>query len=373
MRHTSTTNVAVRTIRVYKYGLLAPRSPHDDIGLEDRKLIDLWNALVEMGEKSRAEWEKTLLADPDLAAALRGLNEAKGRLEQARDRQKKLGKVASEESREAARGDVREAKEAVRTDAIAFRLLKNQVRKGLDVRRDELIALREARIVELRKDARTKKVHWASADAVVDQWRTSWALALKGKAGFPRPKQPGDSPPPHVFRYTQGGCPLSRLFSPRSKLLRLTVAPAAAPCDQIRSAGRRWARLQARGQAHIRIGARAYDFGLVLHRRPPETARLKRAVVSRSVRFPGLASGRNWNWHLLLTVEEPCTTPPLIHVPGRWPRLPEDGGAWKGGSGSAPSSVVVERRRRYGFPTRCSHGAKSPSAYKASWISMRMN
>ncbi len=339
MRHSTSTEANSRRVRVYKYGLLPPRTPHDDIALEDRKLSDLWNALVEMGEKSRAEWEKSLLADPALASAARALAKLKAAMEQARVRQKKLGRKASEESKAAARTEIRLAKGEFRSALLAFRPLKDQVRKGLQLRRDELIAERESRIVELRKEARAKKVHWASTDAVVDQWRTTWALALKGKAGFPRPKGPGDSPPRHVFRYTQGGCPLSRLFSPRSRLLRLSVAPVTAPPDAgSPSATRRWARLMARGQAHIQIGPRGYDFGLVLHRRPPETARLKRAVVSRSVRFPGRSLGRKWDWHLLLTVEEPGETPARHSNPGSLAALAR---GWRRVDGRLRAGVLV--------------------------------
>lgn len=341
MRHSTSPDANTRRVRVYKYGLLPPRTPHEDIALEDRKLVDLWNALVEMGEKSRAEWEQSLMADPALASAARSLAELKGALEQARDRKKKLGRDASEESRVAASREIRLAKEEFRTQLLAFRLVKNEVRKGLRERRDELIALRESRIVELRREAKAQRVHWASADAVVDQWRTSWALALKGTAGFPRPKHPVDSPPPHVFRYTQGGCPLSRLFSPRSRLLRLSVAPAAAPPDgQSRSAGRRWARLMARGQAHIQIGSRAYDFGLILHRRPPAMARVKRAIVSRSVRLPGRSLGRTWDWHLLLTVEEPGEASPHHPHPGTLAALSR---GWRRVDGRLRVGVLVSR------------------------------
>jgi hypothetical protein len=187
-----------------------------------------------------------------------------------------------------------------------FRLLRKRVTERLKARRDELVREREVRVGELVRQAKERGLPWAAAGSVVDRWRTAWSQALQGKRGFPIAKSEGAAPPPHVFRYTHGGSALGRLFSPRSRVVRLVVPPAGEPPKGLsRSALGRWLKKRGRGRAILRIGKSSHDFGLVLHRLPDPKGLVKKVEVVRSGAGREEKHPPRWDWHLQITVAEP--------------------------------------------------------------------
>lgn len=310
MKHeTSRNDGPPARVRVYKYGLLPPREPLDGILEEDRKLIALWNSLVEVGEASRKEWEALLDGNRVFREASLRLAVLRGELEAARKRRRESGRRgAPKEDRDAASDALLKARTAFREGLGRMRDARKTARLAISTKTEELTRTRDEAIRGVLKRARDEGLHWSSAEALVERWKTAWAQALAGRGGFPRLKAGAESPLPYVFRYTGGGCPLTRLFSARSSILRITLPPTSAPPEGMGPARRaRWHRRQGRGRVLVAIGGRPYDFGIVMHRRPPEGSLLKKAEVSRALRAPSAPpTPPRWDWHLCLTVEEPA-------------------------------------------------------------------
>ncbi len=307
MRHQSKVSDREVRYRIYRYGLLPPRDSLAAILEEDRKLTDLWNAVVACGEDSRAKWEEAFRADPELQLRQANLDALRRQSREGCDLWKASRRAkAPAAERAAAWAAYGAARTALGEGLREFRLLRKRVGERLRSRRDELIKEKETRVAGLLREAKAAGIAWASAQAVVDRWRTGWSQALRGKCGFPRPKAEGAAPP-HVFRYTQGGSRLARLFNPRSKTVRLVLPPAGQPPEGLSRSGlRRWEKKQGRGRAILRIGSTTHDFGLVLHRMPQANGLVKKVEVVRSETLVDGKHVARWDWHLQVTMAEPA-------------------------------------------------------------------
>ena len=320
MKHPrSPSSAPAARVRVYKYGLLAPRESHDAMLEEDRKMRGLWNALVGIGETSRKEWEALLGENPELQAATARLAGLRAELDRARAaRRAPALRGAARDLRDAARDAHLAARAAYREGISTLRETRARARTAIRAKTEELSVARERALLELKKGARALGIHWSSADAAVERWRTAWSQALLGRRGFPRAKEETDPPLPYVFRYTGGGAKAKRLFSQRSTVLRIELPEPTPPPEGAGPARRaRWLRRQGRGSLFVRIGGQLYAFGIVMHRPLPTGAVLKKAEVTRALRAPAAGQGPpRWDWHLCLTVEEPGGPAPRHPLPG---------------------------------------------------------
>ena len=321
MRHSTSVSgeVLSRRVRVYKYGMLAPRACIDRILEEDRRMLSLWNALVEIGETSRKEWEGALSQDADLHRAEARMSELRARLDRARAHVRELreGEFRADEL-ERARDSLQAARSEFTESIRVMRVARRSAREAMATQTRKMTEEREKRLSAALKTSLESGLHWSFAESVLDRWRTAWSQALLGKRGFAKSKDSTQDPLPYVFRYTHGGARLARLFSSRSRLVRLAVPDEEEPPTSLGpSAQRRWRRMRSRGRALITIGGHAFDFGIVYHRRLPAGSLLKRIDLARSRRFhrkSGAPPG--WEWHLCITVEEPHVGPAVHPLPG---------------------------------------------------------
>lgn len=339
-------NAAMRTsqtrLRVYKYGLLAPRDPLEALLEEGRKLTKLWNALVAVGEASRAQWETVAALDPTLKEARDGELELSSALERTLKEWKDL-RARSPGSQETAvaRKTVAEARRAFSEGRKVARQAARQVAIRERQVLDELTRTREKTVADLLKQFKADGLPWASVEVLVKRWRTAWIQALLGRKHFPKPKHSDDTTIPHVFRYTKGGTPFARLSSPRATVVRLVIPPRAVPAEGLSKArSARWTRRNGRGSLEARIGGQRYRFGLVLHRWPPPDAKVKRIEISKTLRsHPALSGTSRWTWALAVIVEEPARGPEAHRVPGSIAALRL---GWRMADGRIRAGVVVE-------------------------------
>lgn len=337
---------AVRTgqtrVRVYRYGLLAPREPLEALLEEGRKLTKLWNALVEVGEASRAEWETVAALDPSLKAARSGELELSSALEKILGEWRDL-RAKSPRSQElaVARKRVADARRTLLEGRQVARQAARQVAQRQRPLLDELTRTREKTVADLAKQFKSEGLPWAAAEVLVKRWRSAWIQALLGRKHFPKPKRSEDPAIPHVFRYTKGGTPFARLSSPRATVVRLLVPAPPVPAEGLSGARlTRWTRKHGRGSLAVRIGGQRYSFGLVLHRWPPQEARVKRLEIARTLRsHPAIPGTPRWTWALSVTVEEPAETLEAHRFPGSVAALRL---GWRMAEGRIRAGVVVE-------------------------------
>lgn len=166
---------------------------------------------------------------------------------------------------------------------------------------------------EIRAEASSEETKsvlgWEAREDVTGRFDTAHKKALKAGAEL-RLKSEGFITQFHIpHRFTGGGKEPASFSSGRSKKFYLEDLPEEFYSDN--SYRNRKARI-----ANGKIGAGAEDettvsFRAVLHRRIPEGARVKTAVLT------GRFKNRKWEYYLVLTVDEPA--PPLLAKSGNKP------------------------------------------------------
>lgn len=312
----SNTEVVVR-----QYGLLQPLDWADDCDAELRRMVDFWNALVEIEGRSRREYRKLMQSDTALMKIsaeisllvcerasliakrneLRAAGQGKVHLTPINKGLADLGRKLSELRKAAA-------------------LLSKEAREKLKV---------ELRLIESRRRADVKIARqgsglwWGNYNAVVHTYEQVRSRVLEQGSEIRSKIFDGSG---KITNQIQLGMSVSELFSGAHSQVAVRPLPEDAWSHPSRGERRRLQRTVLTATVFTREGERrTVTWPMVMHRSIPQDCRIKKVVVTRRQYSEG------WCWHVVFTCARTSEPKSLALASSRrrkavhigWRRLPD--------------------------------------------------
>lgn len=322
---------------VYAYGVREPENP-DTLRLiweEQRRQMDMWDALVLADRAAETAVENAARADPDigpLLAEIDRINAAIG--EQVTER--RALRAASR-----ARVDTPEQDAAIETLASERRAARKALWPLLSAwrkaNRDTLTAIETTRREQSKAIRQNSGLYWGNYNRVLDDFERGRKLARKtgGRMRLSdRYRRDGVLTVQIQSCQKELGASMQQLMEGRFNPLRIWPVPADIADRRVHGAGGQARKMRTRLAMRLDAAGNTLEAKVYIHRLPPPGSRIKRAQLTwRQV-------GGHMRWGLVLTVSTPVVTRPAhpsraaVGVDLGW-RLQPDGAllvatAWDG-------------------------------------------
>jgi hypothetical protein len=304
---------------VRQYGLLEPLDWGDDCSAELGRMVDLWNALVEIERGARGQYQKIMQNDPaitETSAKISAVLCEQASLIARRTKMRASGQGKSyiapiNESLADLGGKLRELR---RTAAS----LSKQVRVRV---KNELRSVESSRRAEVKLARQGSGLWWGNYNAVVNAYEQARSRALR-EGGEIRAKTFDGSG--RITNQIQGGMSVADLFGGGHSQVTVRPLPEDAWSHSSRGVRKRLQRTIITATIFTQQGERrTVSWPMIMHRPIPQDCRIKTVVVTRRRCEEG------WRWQVVFTCtrDSPARSPApngqrrAVHL--GWRRLPD--------------------------------------------------
>ena len=286
----------------------------DPVWHEHTVMVDLWNNLVELGEKNREAYEQILEQIGKIKDLNAQVKTVKENMSILRDNLKKTNAKLRKQDK-ALTEDIR-AKVAVKKMLLQdlYEEIKEEKEKYKEKIKPYLDALSKRFYEEINTLCQGSDVYWSNKEAIRDNFISAWGRYLKRQGEMPRKHFYSTASCHFHYRYTGGGIPISDFLntgdSKNGEVKRLWVG--TIPETYLYSLlPQRQVKKEARIPIKANIRGHVLTFSTIMHRPIPPEAILKSITLKRFyvARVP--------KWSVSFCVEVPESTYKIPSVNGK--------------------------------------------------------